>query len=272
MDAAHYRELLADLAAETAQLDTLMAGWTDLDRTLAITTPAQGWNIHDQLVHLAFFDDVAVTAADEPDRFRALVKDLLADSAADSTEWIDRICSVRAGLSGGELLRWWTSARQNLLSLFGSLPPATRMPWFGPPMSAASAVTARMMETWAHAQDIHDAVGSEHPESLRVRHVCHLGVITRSFAHRNRGLDVPEAPVRVELRAVDGSTLAWGPPEAVDRITGDATEFALIVTQRRHPDATGVRASVGPAQQWLQIAQAFAGAPGPGRPTPAPRD
>ena len=56
------------------------------------------------------------------------------------------------------------------------------MPWFGPPMSAASMATARLMETWAHGQDIADALGATRPSTARLRHVARIGVRARDFA------------------------------------------------------------------------------------------
>jgi hypothetical protein len=57
----------------------------------------------------------------------------------------------------------------------------------------------------------------------------------------------------------------WGPAGADDRITGPAIDFCLLVTQRRHRADTAVQAAGPAAGQWLTIAQAFAGPPGPGR-------
>ena len=72
-------------------------------------------------------------------------------------------------------------------------------------------------------------------------------------------------PVYVALTAPDGEVWAWGPPDAEDRVTGDAVELCLVATQRRHPSDTSLVA-VGPvATEWLTIAQAFAGPPGVGR-------
>jgi len=61
--------LAADLAAESAVTRALIA---DLDETGWHTpTPAVGWDIKDQISHLAYFDQVAVQSAVRPDEFRA---------------------------------------------------------------------------------------------------------------------------------------------------------------------------------------------------------
>ena len=84
------------------------------------------------------------------------------------------------------------------------------------------------------------------------------------------GWRTPPDPVRVELTAPDGALWAWGPAEAEDRITGPALDFCLLVTQRRHRDDLALAIDGPAATEWMAITQAFAGAPGPGRP-PAKR-
>jgi uncharacterized protein (TIGR03084 family) len=74
----------------------------------------------------------------------------------------------------------------------------------------------------------------------------------------------------VELAAPSGATWTWGPQDAADRVTGPAEDFCLVVTQRRHRDDTDLTTTGPLAAEWLGIAQAFAGAPGPGRPVREP--
>jgi len=71
-------------------------------------------------------------------------------------------------------------------------------------MSAASSVTARLMETWAHGQDIADALGISRIATSRLRHVAQIGVSTIGFSFALRGLPAPERPVRIEITATNG--------------------------------------------------------------------
>ena len=252
-------ELLGDLAAETADLRILVAG---LDEPGWRTpTPAEGWAIGDQVSHLAFFDDAAVMSATEPDRFLAE----LAGPAEAGGLSTDEIAASHRHLSGADLLAWFSQARERLIATFGKLDPAERLPWFGPPMSAASSVTARIMETWAHGQDIADALGVTREPTGRLRHIAHIGVRALPFSYVVNGLAPPSEPVRVELAWSDGQVWAWGPEGAANLVTGPALDFCLLVTQRRHRDDTAIQARGPVADQWLGIAQAFAGPPGPGR-------
>jgi len=250
--------LAADLAAESAVTRALVAG---LDEPGWRTpTPAAGWDIADQIGHLAYFDEAAVRSAVHPDEFRAEL------AALPEGENADTIAARYRDRTGAQVLAWFDTARAELLATFTTLDPRQRLPWFGPPMSAASSLTARLMETWAHTQDIADALGVTREPSDRLRHVAHIGVGARAFSYAVRGQAPPDTPVRVELTAPDGTGWTWGPPDAQDRVTGTALDFCLLVTQRRHRDDVDLIVDGQAAQEWMAIAQAFAGPPGPGRP------
>ncbi len=250
--------LAADLAAETAVTRALVAGLDEAGwRT---PTPAVGWDIADQISHLAYFDEVAVRAAVHPDEFRAELP-----AALDGVH-PDTIAARYRDRSGAQLLAWFEDARSILLGTFATIDPRKWLPWFGPDMSAASSLTARLMETWAHTQDIADALGVTREPTARLRHIAHLGVVTRGFSFVVRGQPLPETRVRVELTAPDGALWTWGQSDAPERVTGPALDFCLLVTQRRHREDLALAAEGPGAQEWMTIAQAFAGPPGPGRP------
>lgn len=255
----------ADLAAELADLDALVA---PLDESAwATPTPAAGWDVRDSIAHLAGSDAAALLAVTDPATFTAGLPAI----AADPDGWVHRHVDRGRALPPGAVLAWWRDGRAAMLAAFAGLDPARRIPWFGPPMGPASFVTARLMETWAHGQDVADAVGVRRTRTNRLRHIADLGVRTRRFAYLIRGQEPPEADVRVELAAPDGEVWSWGPDDARDRVTATAEDFCLLVTQRRHRDDLDVRATGAAAVEWLGIAQAFAGPPGGGRsPRPAP--
>jgi uncharacterized protein (TIGR03084 family) len=126
-------------------------------------------------------------------------------------------------------------------------------------MSKRSFLTARLMEAWAHGQDVVDAVGAERPPTDRLRHVAQLGVITRGWSYRNRGLEPPAGDVRVELSAPSGDMWTWGDADVEDSVTGPAEDLCLVVTQRRHVDDTRLAVRGPLAREWMECAQAFAG-------------
>jgi uncharacterized protein (TIGR03084 family) len=121
------------------------------------------------------------------------------------------------------------------------------------------------METWAHGLVVHEALGATPEITDRIRHVAHLGVRTRDFAFASRGLPVPTEEFRIDLTAPSGDLWSWGPEDAGQTVTGPAYDFCRVVTQRIHPADTALVATCAAAATWLNIAQAFAGPPGPGR-------
>jgi uncharacterized protein (TIGR03084 family) len=256
-DDGSVEQICADLEAEHDVLDQLV-GTADPD-AWDRSTPAVGWAVRDQISHLGFFDRSAVLAATDPAAFAASVHELVS-AGADVSVWPGR------GMGPADLLMWWRAGRRELLAALRPLEPKARLPWYGPPMSARSFATARLMETWAHGQDVADALGVEREPSDRLRHIAHLGFQTRAFAYVNRGLDAPTEPMQVVLTLPSGTEWTAGDPLASNRVTGSALDFCLVVTQRRHRADTALEATGEKAEEWLAIAQAFAGPPGEGRP------
>jgi uncharacterized protein (TIGR03084 family) len=248
--------LCDDLSAETAVLREVLAGLSEDDWHRA--TPAAGWTIADQVSHLAHFDATAVQSAVDPDAFRAAVE------GAPPID-PDAVALQYREMSGAALLTWFDQERAALLAAFRPLDPGTRVPWYGPPMSAASSLTARLMETWAHGQDIADTVGVQREPTARLRHVAHIGIGARAYSYVVNRVELPVTPIRVELVAPDGSSWTWGPEDAADRVTGPALDFCLAVTQRRHRDDTALEITGPVANEWMSFAQAFAGPAGTGR-------
>jgi uncharacterized protein (TIGR03084 family) len=252
-------DLLADLRAEGDLLWAAVAGLDDAG--WATPTPAPGWTVATQVAHLLWTDEVATVAATDQDRWDELVLQAMADPEG----YVDAGAHEVARLAPTALLARWGGARDALGTALRELPEGAKMPWFGPPMSAASMATARFMETWAHALDVYDALGTEPERTDRVRHVAHLGVRTRGFAYSVHGETAPAGEPRLELVAPSGATWTWGPDDAAQSVTGSAYDFALLVTQRVHRDDTDLVAVGADAEHWLSIAQAFAGPAGEGR-------
>jgi uncharacterized protein (TIGR03084 family) len=253
--------VLADLRAEGAQLEALVAPLPDDADGWRAPTPAPGWDVAHQIAHLAWTDETAVFAATDQDRWGATV---LA-AAEDPDGFVDVEAARGAAVPAAELLDRWRAARARLAETLAVVPTGTRIPWYGPPMSATSMATARFMETWAHARDVAATLGVELPADDRVRHVVHLGVRTRGFAYANRGLEAPASGVRVCVTLPGGDTVTHGDADAQDSVTGSAYDFALVVTQRLHLSDADLTVVGAGAQEWMDIAQAFAGPPGPGR-------
>lgn len=253
-------QVLADLAAEGDRLDALVSG-LDADGWHT-PTPAVGWDVATQVAHLLWTDGVAVKAATDKEAWDAVVLDAIADPEG----FVD--AQALALAADPDLLAHWRSARSTLHAVLAAHPSGEKMPWFGPPMSATSMATARLMETWAHSLDVHEALGVPVEDTDRIRHVAHLGVRTRSFAFAVHGLDAPAEEFRIDLVSPSGDVWSWGPDDAAQTLTGSAGDFCRLVTQRVNRADTDLVPTGPDVDRWLDIAQAFAGQPGEGR---APR-
>lgn len=255
------RALCQDLRAECAALDAIVApldesGW-------GLRTRFYGWSIWDEIAHLHLFDEMALLAVGGRDGFRAAqaaIESELASGVQISEYARDRY----AGIGGQALLAAWRDGYMALTARVQILGTKDRLPWFGPDMGARSFVTARLMETWAHGQDVCDRLGYVRSGTPRLRHIAHLGVITFGWTFANRGVAAPGEVPYVELTSPSGDRWSWGAPTERNCIRGSALEFCLVVTQRRHYRDTALRAEGRVAEEWLEIAQCFAGPPASG--------
>ena len=263
-------EVLTDLEAEGRAVEALVAeldeaGW----RT---TTPAEGWDVATTISHLLWTDETSVKAIDgtlclngpgDKEPWDAVVM----EAFGDPTGFVDTAALAIAGEhTGAELLARWQASRAALDAALREVPEGQKLMWFGPPMSAASMATARLMETWAHGLDVADALGVAVEPTDRIRHVASIGFRTRNYSFQNNGLEAPAEQFRVELKAPSGEVWTFGPEDATQTVTGSAYDFCALVTQRVNRADTDLVAEGTEATQWLEIAQCFAGPAGGGRP------
>lgn len=262
-------KLRTDLLDEQQALENVVGQLSE--NAWSLPTPSEGWSVADQIGHLSYFDDAAVLAITDPVAFREKVGELWAIAGGGDRAMDDLTLGACRRMSSAEVLAHWRGNRKALAEASLELDDERRVDWYGPAMSAKSFLTARLMETWAHGQDVVDTVGIVRPSTDRLVHIARLGYLTRAWSYSNRGLPAPSDAVRVELVSPSGSAWILGPEDALESVMGEAEDFCLVVTQRRHPDDTALTATPIGAE-WLAIAQAFAGPPtiGPAARTAGP--
>jgi uncharacterized protein (TIGR03084 family) len=250
-------DFCADLLAEYDALASLLEG----------ITPAQwrqptaffGWTPWDEVAHLCLLDGVALAAATDAAQFEQQAAALRARRAQGLE--ISAIARADLGhLDGPALLAHWRATYPRLVLALDALDPRARLPWFGPAMGARSFAAARLMETWAHGQDVYDALGLQRAATPRLRHIAHLGVNTYGWSFSNRQLPVPQPAPEVRLSLEGADDWQWNEPSGTHFVRGTAQDFCLVVTQRRHVADTAL-AHAGNGSAWLPIAQCFAGPP-----------
>lgn len=252
-------DLFSNISVETNRLHSVLANLVELEwETPTKSTP---WNVKDQISHLAANDDNTVLALTDPVRFVSARPSTL----PDIQKMVDQVIINNHDRSGQDLFRWFIESRHLLIKSSRNISPKQRIPWYGSEMSVASALTARLMETWAHGYDIFEALKMPYVPTNALRHVVFLGLQALPSSFSTNGLEAPKSVVQIKSKSPSGDIWQFGPSDASNVIYGDAFELALVVTQRIHVDDTGIR-SIGPvADQWIHIAQAFAGPPGSGR-------
>jgi uncharacterized protein (TIGR03084 family) len=261
-------ELLSDLEAEYLDLHHLVERLPPDAGEWDMATPAVGWAVRDQISHLAFFDDAARMALVEPALFTEAAERAMASDGDPMEAHLTRGRSI----AGNELLLWWDHAHTGMAAALVGAEPTARVPWYGPAMGLMSFASARLMETWAHGQDVADALDRHREPTDRLRHVAHLGVRARPFSYLVHGQKEPPGSIDVSLVAPSGARWAWqigvaGEDDSSSAsIEGPALDFCLVVTQRRNVVDTELAVTGASAAEWMALAQAFAGPPGPGRP------
>lgn len=231
------------------------------DRDFDKTTLFKDWTVNDVLQHLHFFNDLADKSAFAPEAFAAEYAAFGEARKAHDGSMVAATRAVMQDPRGQTLRETWIETARNMTPRFAGADPKARVKWAGPDMSVRSSITARQMETWAHAQEVFDLLGLERTEADRIKNIAHLGVSTYGWTFVNRGETVPEPAPFVRLNGPSGAIWEWGEVNDAERVEGSAVEFAQVTAQTRNIADTALTV-IGPnATRWMSIAQCFAGPP-----------
>ena len=240
--------------------DALYALIRDLsEEQMQAPTQFKGWTIRDVVGHLHIWNEAAnmsLTDADAFNRFYARVGKAVAGGSLRDFENAEL-----EGISGVDLRERWHAYYGPMADGFGTADPKARVPWAGPSMSVRSSITARLMETWAHGQEVYDSLGVERVNADRIRNIAVLGVNTFGWTHVTNSLPVPETVPYVKLTLPSGEVMEFNEPDPANMVEGSAEEFCQVVTQVRNIADTSLKATGETATRWMAIAQCFAGPP-----------
>ena len=227
---------------------------------LSTTTLFKNWTIEDVIGHLYLFNVGAVETlkgGDHYENFYKPINDQLIKGKSlvqAQVPWLD-------GVTGQQLIDDWWKSVEDVFDGYRDADPKKRVKWAGPEMSARSKITARHMETWAHGQEVFDALGKDREEKDRIKNIVHMGVIAYGWTFVNRKLAIPEPTPYLILNSPSGEVWQWNDKESSSKIEGTAVEFAQVVTQVRNFADTKLSITGEPAIEWMKYAQCFAGPP-----------
>lgn len=247
-----------DFLDESEALHALIAPLSDAE--LKAPTLFKRWTIETIIGHLHMWNwaaDLSLKDGEAFQRFYGEVGKAMAEGGTLSDferGWLD-------GRAGRALVATWRDFYGPMAERFGAADPSARVPWAGPSMSVRSSITARLMETWAHAQAIYDVMGVRRENTDRIRNIVVLGVNTYGWTFKNRGLEPPEPMPHLKLTAPSGALWTYGEPSREELIEGPAEAFCQVVTQTRNIADTSLAVTGPNATAWMANAQCFAGAP-----------
>jgi len=246
-----------DFKEESDALYGLLSNLEDAD--FAQPTQFKGWTLNDVLEHLHMWNWAANESHADEANFVAFLQDVMGSVAdggmkAYERKWID-------GLSGRALLEAWHSFYTDMSARFTQIDPKKRLKWAGPDMSARSSISARLMETWAHGQEVFDHLGVVRQDADRIRSIAVLGTNTFNWTYATRKQTPPGPMPYVRLTAPSGDIWEFGEPSDAERVEGNASEFCQVVTQVRNIADTQLHVTGEVAQDWMSKAQCFAGGP-----------
>src|SRR5689334_8708235 len=255
------REFLEESEALHALVSPLNP--VDLDQKTAF----KDWTINTVIRHLHIWNmaaDFSLKADGSFDAYYAKLSEYVAKGAKlpeFEGNYLD-------GLKGADLIAAWRKQFGQTAARFALADPAKRVKWAGPDMSVRSLLTARLMETWAHGQEVYDALGAVRRNGDRIRNIVVLGNNTYGWTFKVRSEEAPAPRPHLRLTAPSGELWLYNDASEDELVEGLAEEFCQVVTQTRNIADTKLRV-VGPnASNWMSKAQCFAGAvetpPAPG--------
>lgn len=251
-------EQAADFRDESDAIFALLEplGEADWDRA----TQFKGWTINDVIAHLHMWNHAACVTLADADAFLKFRREL-ADYVKAGGTHLQFTHAWLGGMRGRALLSRWRDLYRDTADQFAAADPRGRVKWGGPDMSVRSCITARLMETWSHAQAVYDLLGTARLDHDRIRNVAVIGINTFGWTFANRKLAVPDEPPYVRLTAPSGAIWEWHEPSETNRIEGSATDFCQVVTQVRNVADTSLETAGDTAARWMAMAQCFAGPP-----------
>ena len=224
------RDGVAELEAEQDDLDAVLDGLRS-EQWLQ-PTPAEGWNIRDQVSHLADTNEICIdTITGGPRPLNEFAKQF---STPES--FTESGCERGRHMEPDAVLRWWRTSSEDMRNVLAGLDARARVPW-GLGMSARMMVTARLMEHWAHGLDIRAAIGLGPNPTRRLRSIALLVLKAVPYAFTFAERRPPPGSLRAEL-TYEGDVWRLGPDDADNVITGDALEFCILGVQRTSREKT----------------------------------
>lgn len=228
------------------------------DKEFEKPTQFKNWTFNDVIGHLHVWNyaaDISLKDGSEWSDFAN--KALNALGSGSSMNQFEQ--TILKGVSGRDLLEVWKNYFLEMSDRFADADPKKRVKWMGPDMSVRSSISARHMETWAHAQEIYDTLGVKRVNRDRIKNIAIIGNNTFKWCYTVHGRKIPDAIPYLKLTSPSGDLWEFNEPSNNNMIVGLAEEFCQVVTQVRNIADVSLNLQGDVAHEWMSIAQCFAG-------------
>ena len=221
-------------------------------------TQFKGWTFNNVIGHLHVWNyaaDISLKDGDEWKNFANSAMQALG-SGSSMNEFEQ---TITKGIKGPELLSMWKEYYIDMTERFAVADPKKRVKWMGPDMSVRSSISARHMETWAHAQELYDSLGLDRINEDRIKNIVIIGNNTFKWCFTVHKKTLPSTKPYLKLISPSGAIWEYNEPSEEHKIEGLAEEFCQVVTQVRNIKDVNLKLTGSIADEWMSVAQCFAG-------------
>ncbi|HUC36901.1 MAG TPA: maleylpyruvate isomerase family mycothiol-dependent enzyme [Acidimicrobiales bacterium] len=249
--------VLEALEEQQAELAHLLSGLRE--EQWHAPTRCEGWDVADVVLHLSQSDEMAIASI--TGRFDEYLVTAARGSSRGEIS-VDRAAAYMVererGVPPAELRERWGCASMRLVEVLEATDLSERVPWVAGQLSARTLATTRMAETWIHAWDVADALGTELVPSDRLRLVARLAWRTLTYAFESAGRSM-HGPAAFLLTSPQGEAWEYLPDvPAATTITGPAFDLCAVAARRARPSDTSL-SGVGPdVEEILALVRTYA--------------
>ena len=221
-------------------------------------TQFKGWTFNNVIGHLHVWNYAADISLKDGDEWKNFANSAL-QALGNGSSMNEFEQTITKGIQGSELLSMWKEYYTDMTERFAVADPKKRVKWMGPDMSARSSISARHMETWAHAQELYDSLGLDRINEDRIKNIVIIGNNTFKWCFTVHKKTLPT--IRPYLKLISPSGKIWEYNEFSEdhKIEGLAEEFCQVVTQVRNIQDVNLKLTGSISEEWMSVAQCFAG-------------
>ena len=221
-------------------------------------TQFKGWTFNNVIGHLHVWNYAADISLKDGDEWKNFANSAL-QALGNGSSMNEFEQTITKGIQGPELLSMWKEYYTDMTERFAVADPKKRVKWMGPDMSVRSSISARHMETWAHAQELYDSLGLDRTNEDRIKNIVIIGNNTFKWCFTVHKKSLPSIKPYLKLISPSGEIWEYNEFSEEHKIEGLAEEFCQVVTQVRNIQDVNLKLTGSIAEEWMSVAQCFAG-------------